>query len=237
MVTVVLADDHVIVRQGLRALLESDPSLVVVGEASNGLQAVELVKRRKPMVLITDLMMPGLNGLAISRKLSGLNLDTRVILLSMYGDQAYVVTAFKNGACGYVLKESCGAELFQAIREVAAGRRYISPGISDASMNSFTAMGTVLQKAQVGSAEIHDKLTDRDREVLRLLVEGLSSVDIASRLKISSRKVEAHRANSMRRLGLSTHKALVRFAVERGGFAMDKPKPIRKSRTKSELSK
>lgn len=237
MVTVVLADDHVIVRQGLRALLESDPSLVIVGEASNGLQAIELVKRRKPMVLITDLMMPGLDGLAITRKLSSLKLDTRVILLSMYGDQAYVLTAFNNGASGYVLKESCGAELFQAIGEVAAGRRYISPGISDASMNSFTAMGTVLQKAQVGSAEIHERLTDRDREVLRLLVEGASSVEIASQLKISSRKVESHLANSMRTLGLSTHKALIRYAVERGGFAMDKPKPIRKSRSKSEPSK
>jgi len=237
MVTIVLADDHVIVRQGLRVLLESDPTLVVVGEASNGLQAIELVKRRKPMVLITDLMMPGLDGLAISRKLSGLKLDTRVILLSMYGDQAYVLTAFNNGASGYVLKESCGAELFQAIREVVADRRYMSPGISDASMNSFGSMGTVLQKAQAGSVEVHDKLTDRDREVLRLLVEGVSSEDIASQLKISSRKVEAHQANSMRKLGLSTHKALIRYAVDRGGFAMDKSKPIRKSRTKSELSK
>jgi len=229
MVTVVLADDHVIVRQGLRALLESDPSLVIVGEASNGLNAIELVKRLKPIVLITDFMMPGLDGLTISRKLSRLKLDTRVILLSMYGDQAYVVTAFNNGASGYVLKDSCGAELFQAIHEVVAGRRYISPAISDASMNSFTSMGTVLQKAQVGSAEIHERLTNRDREVLRLLVEGASSIDIASQLKISSRKVEAHRANSMRKLGLNTHKALIRYAVQRGGFAMDKPKPIRES--------
>ena len=127
MVTVVLADDHVVVRQGLRALLESDPGFVVVGEAADGFEAVELVKRRKPMVLLTDLMMPGLDGLALSRRLSRMKSATRVIILSMYGDQAYVLTALKSGAAGYVLKESCGAELFQAMREVVAGRRYLSP--------------------------------------------------------------------------------------------------------------
>ena len=106
MVTVVLADDHVVVRQGLRALLESDPRVVIVGEAADGLEAVELVRRRKPTVLITDLMMPGLDGLAITRKLARLKSDTRVIILSMYGDQAYVLTALKSGAAGYVVRHS-----------------------------------------------------------------------------------------------------------------------------------
>ena len=233
MVSVVLADDHVVVRQGLRALLESDPNVVIVGEASNGLEAVDMVTRRKPTVLITDLMMPGLDGLAIAKKLSRLKLNTQVIILSMYGDQAYVLTALTNGAAGYVLKESCGAELFQAIREVVAGRRYISPGISEASMGSFSSMGTMLQTAQAGSAEIQDRLTVREREILRLLVEGGSSSDIASRLKISSRKVESYRANCMKKLGLSTHKDLIRYAVQRGSLARDEPKPTRKSRNTS----
>ena len=233
MVSVVLADDHIVVRQGLRALLESDPNIVIAGEASNGLEAVDMVTRRKPTVLITDLMMPGLDGLAIAQKLSRLKLHTHVIILSMYGDQAYVLTAFNNGAAGYVLKESCGAELFQAIREVVAGRRYISPGISEASIGSFSSMGTMLQTAQASSVEVHDKLTVWEREILRLFVEGGSSSDIASRLKISSRKVESYRANCMKKLGLSTHEDLIRYAVQRGSFARDEPKPIRKSRSTS----
>jgi len=234
MVSVVLADDHVVVRQGLRALLESDPNIVITGEAANGLEAVDMVTRRKPTVLITDLMMPGLDGLAIAQKLSRLKLNTRVIILSMYGDQAYVLTALTNGAAGYVLKESCGAELFQAIREVVAGRRYISPGISEASIGSFTSMGTMLQTAQAGSAEIQDKLTVREREILRLFVEGVSSSDIASRLKISSRKVDSYRANCMKKLGLSTHEDLIRYALQRGSLVGgDEPKPARKSRNTS----
>jgi two-component system, NarL family, response regulator NreC len=229
MVSVVLADDHVVVRQGLRALLESDPNVVIAGEASNGLEAVDMVTRRKPTVLITDLMMPGLDGLAIVQKLSRLKLNTPVILLSMYGDQAYVLTALKNGAAGYVLKESCGAELFQAIREVVAGRRYISPGISEASNGSFSSMGTMLQRAEAGSAEIHDKLTVREREILRLLVEGVNISDIASRLKITSRKVESYRANCMKKLGLSTCEDLIRYAVQRGSLVRDEAKPTGKS--------
>ncbi len=237
MVSVVLADDHVVVRQGLRTLLESDPNIVVAGEASNGLDAVDMVTRRKPTVLITDLMMPGLDGLAIAQKLSRRKLNTQVIILSMYGDQAYILTALKNGAAGYVLKESCGAELFQAIREVVAGRRYISPGISDASIGSFSSMGTILQTAQAGSAEIHDKLTVLEREILRLLVEGGSSSEIAFRLKISSRKVEFYRANCMKKLGLSTHEDLIRYAVQRGSLARNEPKPTRKSSSTSGILK
>ena|SRR6185295_11654953 len=130
MVTVGLADDHVVVRQGLRLLLESDPEFVVVGEAADGLETLRLVKRRKPRVLVLDLMMPGLDGLEVTRRLSRLKLRTRVIMLSMYGDEACLLDALNGGAAGYVVKESCGTELFQAIREVAAGRRYLSPAVA-----------------------------------------------------------------------------------------------------------
>lgn len=230
MVTVVLADDHVVVRQGLRALLELDPIFVVVGEAADGHEAVELVKNRKPTVLITDLMMPGLDGLATTRKLSRLKSDTRVIILSMYGDQAYVLTALNSGAAGYVLKESCGAELFQAMREVVAGRRYLSPAVSEASIGSYSAMGTILQKTQTGCLEVHDKLTVRERKVLQLVVEGASSSDIGSRLKISSRTVESLRANCMRKLGLSLPEDLISYALQRGSLARDEPKSIMRHR-------
>jgi two-component system response regulator NreC len=230
MVTVVLADDHVVVRQGLRALLESDPIYAVVGEAADGYEAVELVKSRKPTVLITDLMMPGLDGLATTRKLSRLKSNTRVIILSMYGDQAYVLTALKCGAAGYVLKESCAAELFQAMREVVAGRRYLSPAVSEASMGSYTAMGTILQKTQTDLLEAHDKLTVRERKVLQLVVEGASGSDIGSRLKISSRTVESLRANCTRKLGLNRPEDLISYALQRGSLARDEPKSIRRHR-------
>ena len=228
MVTIVLADDHVVVRQGLRTLLESDPNCAVVGEAANGLEAVELVKRRKPKLLIADLMMPGLDGLATLRKLSRMKSATRVIILSMYGQQAYVMTALKIGAAGYVLKESCGAELLQAVHEVVAGRRYLSPAVSEASLGSFSSMGTALQKAQSGVLELHGKLTARERTVLQLLVEGANNSDSAIRLKISVRAVEFHRANCMRKLGLKTPKELIRYALRCGILPRDEPKPVRK---------
>lgn len=232
-VTVVLADDHVVVRQGLRALLESDPGVSVVGEAANGTEAVALVKSRKPSVLVADLMMPGESGLAAARRVSRLRLDTRVIILSMYGNEAYVLEALKIGAAAYVVKESCGAELLQAIRVVVAGGRYVSPAVSEASLGSFASMGTELQKAQAGITEIHDKLTARERAVLLLVVEGTSSRDIGIRLRISSRKVEFHRANFMRKLCLNTRQDLIRYALQRGviparaeGFAWRTKRPL-----------
>jgi len=237
MVTVVLADDHVVVRQGLRALLESDPRVVIVGEAADGLEAVELVRRRKPTVLIADLMMPGLDGLATTRKLSHLKSDTRVIILSMYGDQAYVLEALKSGAAGYVVKESCGAELFEAIRVVVAGRRYLSPAVSETSIGSYSSMGTILQKAQTGLREVHDKLTVRERKVLQLIAEGATSGDIGVRLKISPRAVGSHRVNCMRKLGLNTTQDLIRYALQRGTIPMGEPQSIRKKDTKAGTSR
>jgi len=230
MATFVLADDHVVLRQGLRALLESDPNFVVVGEAADGHEAVELVKSRKPTVLITDLIMPGLNGLAATRKLSRLKSDTHVIILSMYGDQPYVLTALANGAAAYLLKESCGTELFQAIREVLAGRRYLSPAIVAASIGSFTAMGTILQKMQPASLMTQNKLTAREQKVLKLVVEGASNSEISARLKLSSRTVESLRANCSRKLGLSLPEELIRHALQRGNLTRDQPKSIKRRR-------
>ena len=235
-VSVVLADDHVVVRQGLRALLESDPKFVVAGEAADGLEAVELVKRRKPTVLIADLMMPGLDGLAATRRISRLKSNTRVLILSMYGDQAYVLEALKCGAAGYLVKESCGAELFQALRVVVAGGRYLSPAVSEASIGSFSSMGTILEKAQAGSLEVHDKLTARERTVLQLVVEGTSSREIATRLRITPRKVESHRAGIMRKLGLNTHQELIRYALQRGVLPERKSRLSRNDASKSRIS-
>ena len=232
-VTIVLADDHAIVRQGLRTLLESDPQFEVVGEAADGREAIELVKRRKPMVLIADLMMPGLNGLETTRKVLRLKSKTRVIVLSMYRNEAYVLEALKIGAAGYIAKESGGAELFQAIREVVAGRRYLSPIISEAAIDSYSSMGTILKKAQAGSPDLYDTLTARERKVLQLVVEGVTNRDMGARLKIGSRAAEIHRAALMRKLGLNTRRKLILYALKRGVAPGHEPKPIRKKQNKS----
>jgi DNA-binding NarL/FixJ family response regulator len=126
MITVGLVDDHTVVRQGLRLLLETDREFTVVGEAANGTDALKLAKRLKPDVLVLDLMMPSPDGLEVTRRISRLKLRTRVIVLTMYGDDAFVLDALKSGAAGFLVKESCGTELFDAVREVAAGRRYLS---------------------------------------------------------------------------------------------------------------
>ena len=231
--TIVLADDHAIVRQGLRTLLESDPQFEVVGEAADGREAIELVKRRKPTVLIADLMMPGLNGLETTRKVSRLKSNTRVIVLSMYRNEAYVLEALRSGAAGYVAKESGGAELFQAIREAVAGRRYLSPIISEAAIDSYSAKGTILQKVQADSPDPYDTLTARERMVLQLIVEGATDRDLGDRLKIGSRAVEIHRAALMRKLGLHTRRKLIRYALQRGVVLGHEPKSIRKKHNKS----
>ena len=147
MVTVALADDHAVVRQGLRLLLESDPEFVVVGEATNGIEALKLVRRLKPKVLIVDLVMPGMDGLETARKVSRLKSDTRVVILTMFGDEPYLLDALGSGASGYLVKESCADELFQAIREVAAGRYYLSPELSqDFSRRHLRKFHTTLLK-------------------------------------------------------------------------------------------
>ena len=202
LVTIVLAEDHAVVRQGLRTLLESNLLFEVVGEAADGREAVALVKRRKPAVLIADLMMTGMNGLQLTSNVSRLKLKTRVIVLSMYRDDAYVLEAFRNGAAGYVAKESSGAELFEAIREVLAGRRYLSPAISDTSPHSYAFQGSGLRAPRTSSPDRFATLTARERLELRLVVEGASSRDIAERLKIGLRTVAARRISLMRKLGL-----------------------------------
>jgi len=209
MVTVALADDHIVVRQGLRLLLESDPEFVVVGEAADGVEALELVKRHKPKVLIADLMMPRLDGLETTRRLSRLKLDTRVIILTMYGDEAYLLDALGSGAAGYVVKESAGADLFQAIRDVVAGRRYLSPLLSEVLTRRY------LQKFRATLLKLSEKLTTRERKVLQLVFEGASGSDIGARLKISLRTVQSDLANLVGTLGLNTEDDIIRHSFKR----------------------
>lgn len=215
MPNILLADDHNIVRQGLRALLQSEPHFRLVGEASDGIEAVRLAERLKPDVLITDVMMPGLNGLEVARQVSRSLPNTRIIILSMYTNDAYVIEAFKNGANGYVLKDSEASDLIQAVKEVINGNRYLSPPLSERALELY------MQKLESAPSDPYELLTTREREVLQLVAEGKTSAEIANRLFISPRTAEGHRANLMRKLGLQTNADLIRFALKRGILPLD----------------
>ena len=210
MTTIVLADDHHMVRQGLQALLEAEPDFHIVGEAADGREALQLVERLQPDVLVLDLMLPGLSGLEVARQVSRLSPQTRVVILSMYANQAYVLEALRSGAAAYVLKKATAGELARAVREVTAGRRYLSPPLSEEHIETY------LKKAEESKTDPYELLTTRQREVLHLIVEGHTNVEIAARLVISPRTVEMHRANLMRKLGVRTQADLIRYALQRG---------------------
>jgi two-component system, NarL family, response regulator NreC len=214
-VTILLADDHHVMRQGLRLLLEAQGDFRIVAEAGDGLEAVKLAERLQPHVLIVDLMMPGINGLEVARQVSHHSPHTRIIVLSMYGNEAYVLEALRNGAVGYVLKDANATELLRAVHEVVAGRRYLSPPLSEHAMEAY------LQKAQDGVLDLYETLTTREREVLQLAAEGRTNADIAAALGVSPRTVETHRAHLMRKLDLHTQADLIRYALKRGILPMD----------------
>ena len=209
MLTIALADDHAVVRQGLRLLLESDPEFVVVGEAANGVEALKLVKREKPDVLIADLMMPVLDGLETTRRVSRMKVNTRVVILTMLSDEAYLLDALRSGASGYVAKESCGNDLFQALRDVRGGRRHLSVPLP----KSFTR--TQLQKYQSVLLKLSDRFTPRQRKMLELVFEGASNRDIGARFKISLRSVESDLAKLLGILGLNIRQDIPPQAVKR----------------------
>lgn len=216
MTTIMLADDHPVVRQGLRAVLEAEPDFEVIAEAGDGLEATRLVERLKPDVLVVDIMMPGLNGLEVTRELRQRSPETRVVVLSMYADEAYVLEALRNGAAGYALKASVSTELVHAVREAAAGRRYLCTPLSQSAIDAY------IEKAGSGTRDLYELLTTREREVLQLAVEGCSNPDIAARLGISPRTAETHRLNLLRKLNLETHTDLIRYALRRGIIPMER---------------
>lgn len=209
-ITVVLADDHHVVRQGLRALLEAEGDFGVIGEEADGLKVVDLVERLRPNVLVLDVQMPGLNGLEITRRIVQQGLQTRVVILSMHANETYVLEALRHGAAGYVLKDASPVEVVEAVREVSAGRRYLSRALSE------RAIGAYAEKALAVPPDPYDTLTTREREVLQVMAESSSVSEAAARLGISSRTVETHRENLMRKLGLQSQSDLIRYALRRG---------------------
>jgi two-component system, NarL family, response regulator NreC len=213
----VLADDHPIGRQGLRALLEKEPGFAVVGEASDGLEVADLVEESKADVLVLDLLMPGLGGLDVIREIARRSPRTRIVVLSMHSSEAFVLRALKNGASAYVLKDSSTTELVQAVRRVQAGGRYLSTRLSERAIESY------MNLADGGAVDIYETLTTREREVLHLAAEGLTNPEIGERLHISPRTAEIHRAHIMEKLGLRTRTDLIAYALRRGLIPSEGP--------------
>jgi two-component system response regulator NreC len=214
-VTILLADDHPIVRQGLRHLLEAEQDLKIVGEAEDGLQAVQLAEKFRPNVLIVDIMMPGLNGLEVMRQVKDRSPATCSIALSMQSADVYVVEALKSGALGYVLKETGPSELVNAVQQVIGGKRYLSPRLSERLID------VLLQTTEELTLDPYETLTNREREFLQMASEGLTTSAIAKRLSISPRTAELHRGRMMAKLGLNNQTELIRYALKRGILSMD----------------
>ena len=213
-ITVVLADDHPVVRQALHALLAAEPELSVVGE-TDVLQALELVARLLPAVLVVDLMALGLAGLELVRRVKKLKPPTGVVALSASADEGHVVEALASGADGYLGKGASAADLVSAIREAAAGRRFLSPPVTNQQLAEYG------QRAAAAVADHYASLTARERQVLQLAAEGLRNREIAERLGISPRTAESHRAKVMSKLGLRREADLVRYALRHGILPLD----------------
>jgi DNA-binding NarL/FixJ family response regulator len=210
MIRIILADDHQVVRQGLGALLAAQPDFKVLAETGDGLAALSLAERLQPDVLIVDLRMPGVDGVEVVRLAASRLPRLRTIVLSMYATLPYVAEAFRHGASGYVAKESSAADLVQAVRQVMSGQPYLSPPLTLEALNEYRQ-----QAAEDRPAPL-ETLTDRERQVLQLLAKGLTSAEIASRLSISRRTAEAHRARVMHKLNVHNPSELVRLALRAG---------------------
>ena len=210
-IRVLLAEDHTLVRQGFRRILEDDPRITVVGEASTGLSAIQLSKELKPDVGVMDLSMPELGGLEASAEILKDFPETKILVLSMYSNQAYVRKAFEIGAKGYILKNAIEVDLTRAVIALAEGGAYMSPGISNLVIESLKA-GSFEDRSQ----DPYERLTLREKEVLQLIAQGKSNKEIAALLNISVNTVAVHRAHLMETLGLHRTAEIVLYAVKRG---------------------
>lgn len=213
MISVLLAEDHTIVRQGLRMVLEAQPDITVIGEVEDGFKVADECAQLRPHVVLLDLGLPGLHGLEIIRQVTRRSPAARIVVLSMHAREEYVLGALSNGAAGYLVKGCDTKELVAAIRTVAAGGRHVS---ADAELRHE---GT--GRAATPTSDAYTTLTQREREVLHLMAEGLQNAQIGERLFISSRTVETHRANVMRKLQLRNQTEIVRYAIRRGILPAD----------------
>src|SRR5271154_2027185 len=206
MIRVLLADDHAMVRKGFRLILEGQPDMEIAGEAGNGREAVEQAEKLQPDIVVMDVTMPELNGIEATRRITTAAPRARVLALSMHKDSVYVREILRAGARGYLLKDSIDSDLVNAVRAVAKGEGYLSPGVSDAVLSDYRRHVT----------DPLDLLTSREREVLQLIAEGKTNKEIATSLTLSVYTVEAHRGRLMEKLNLHSTGELVRFAVRSG---------------------
>lgn len=210
-IRIFVADDHPIVRQGVRMLLEAEPDFAVVGGVGSGIQAIDAVTQRPPDVLIVDLAMPDVSGIEVTRAVRQQQPAVKVIILSMYDDESYVDEALQAGATAYVLKKSTAEELAQAVRTVIDGGIFLSPPLDEDRLSAYAR-----RHAEPGPSDLYDNLTARERQVLQMAAHGLNNPAIAQQLGLSVRTVEMHRAHLMQKLRLKNQTDLVRYAVKRG---------------------
>jgi two-component system, NarL family, response regulator NreC len=211
MIRILLADDHTVVRKGLRLLLESHPGFKVIADAADGREAVALAEANRPDVLVTDIAMPGLNGIEAARQICARQPSIAVIFLSMHADEGYVMKALKAGARGYLLKDSAEYDLINAVEAVAEGKAFFSPAISKMLAEEY-----LRQMQEHAMEDSYDLLTTREREVLQLLGEGRSNKEVATFLDLSLHTVETHRSNILQKLDLHTGAELVLYAIRKG---------------------
>ncbi len=210
-IRLILADDHAVIRSGLRLVLERQPEFKVVGEAADGSEAITLAERLMPDVAVLDVAMPNLNGIEAARQITAKSAKTAVVILSMHSDEGYVLRALNVGARGYLLKDSPESDLIAAVFAVHAGKAFFSPAISRVLVDDY-----VRQMRQRGLEDSYELLTAREREVLQLLAEGKSNKDVAARLVLSLYTVETHRSNLMEKLNLHGLPELILYAVRKG---------------------
>lgn len=207
----VLADDHQMMRAGLRSILEQRPGYQVVGEASDGRQAVEMVKQTNPHVVLMDITMPELNGIEATRQIAAVGQGTKVIGLSMHSDRQMITELLRAGAAGYLLKNSAASELLVAVESVMAGKSYLSPDVTRMVMDEMLGRGT-----PAAEPSVFGSLTTREREVLQLIAEGKTNKEIAQRLEIGIKTVETYRGQVMDKLNLRSVAELTKYAVRHG---------------------
>ncbi len=216
-ITVILADDHSLVRAGIRSLLQTIPDIEVIGEASDGHEAIDLVKESQPDIAFLDIAMKSLNGLEAASRIKQNYTSTKVIMLSMHSNEEYVLRALKAGVNGYLLKDSVPNELEVALRAVLQGETYLSPGISKLVVNDYLKRlsGEIQESDKSEAHQIH-QLTSRQREILQLIAEGATTKAIAQKLNLSAKTVESHRTELMNRLGIHDIAGLVRYSIRIG---------------------